>query len=148
MSVKVCREARGAAFTVVGMGRAMLDIEVVPYSCASKMDVEITFIAIRSGVAPRIGVGYIQIYETTYKILYPLVTKQPSTESFTSTTLTTSLEVSSVTQPSTESTSTNFQSKSHSPTSSTAPYAAIGGGVAAAVVVVCIIIIILVYRCK
>ena len=41
LSVKVCREASESAFTIAGTGGAMLDTVVVPYSCASKMDVEV-----------------------------------------------------------------------------------------------------------
>eukprot|EP00057_Strongylocentrotus_purpuratus_P029256 XP_011683730.1 PREDICTED: uncharacterized protein LOC105447419 [Strongylocentrotus purpuratus] len=66
ISVKVCREASEPAFTVVGMGSPMPVTEVVPYSCASTMDVEITFIAKRGGVPPLIKVNLIQIYEIPY----------------------------------------------------------------------------------
>eukprot|EP00057_Strongylocentrotus_purpuratus_P017379 XP_011671853.1 PREDICTED: uncharacterized protein LOC105441914 [Strongylocentrotus purpuratus] len=95
MSVKVCREASEHAFTTDGMGSSTTVTEVVPYSCASKMDVEITFIVRRGSVPPLIIVDSIQIYETPY--VDPLVTKQPSTES----------------------TSTNFLFKAHTPTSYT-----------------------------
>ena len=44
MSVKVCREASEPAFTVADMGNPFIPTqgtEVIPYSCASKMDVEV-----------------------------------------------------------------------------------------------------------